>query len=324
MLLRHPFSKEIKDQIKKLYLYDNYHGPLALLQNLFWISLAIYLGEASPWLMPLAILLIGSRQRALATLLHEAAHGALCRNKRFGKFLGTWCSGYLIFQSWVSYKRSHTVDHHHKLGDQDRDPDYRYYRQSGVFEARSTLRFMLAYLIKPMFFLTAPESLRYLLVNRLMLSPNKGELLSVLVCQGLLALCLTLVLGVKGYFVYWLLPYLTTFQALTWFIELAEHYPMIAKAKTDLQATRNRFSHPLEHFFTAMHGENFHLIHHLFPAIPYWNLKKAHWILLNDTAYVAANAGFGGIFVSSNFVPSMWAGIYRTTKQRRGGVINAS
>lgn len=45
---RRPFSKDIKGQIKKLYLYGNYHGPLALLQNLFWISLAIYLGEASP------------------------------------------------------------------------------------------------------------------------------------------------------------------------------------------------------------------------------------------------------------------------------------
>ena len=56
MLPRHRFSKEIKDQIKKLYLYDNYHGPFALLQNLFWISLAIYLGESSPWLLPLAIL----------------------------------------------------------------------------------------------------------------------------------------------------------------------------------------------------------------------------------------------------------------------------
>ncbi|MNJ20639.1 hypothetical protein D3C77_149750 [compost metagenome] len=72
---RRPFSKDIKGQIKKLYLYGNYHGPLALLQNLFWISLAIYLGEASPWLMPLATLLIGSWQRALATLLHEAARG---------------------------------------------------------------------------------------------------------------------------------------------------------------------------------------------------------------------------------------------------------
>lgn len=324
MLPRHRFSKEIKDQIKTLYRYDNYHGPLALMQNLFWISLAIYLGESSPWLIPLAILLIGSRQRALATLLHEAAHGALCRSKRLEKFLGTWCSGYLVFQAWDSYKRSHTLDHHHKLGDADRDPDYQYYRQSGVFEASSSFRFALMHLVRPMLFLGAPGSLKYLLVNRLIRSPRKGELLSLLACHAMLAVCLTLVLGAKGYLLYWLLPYLTTFQALTWFIELAEHYPMIAQAKVDLQATRNRFSHPIEHFFTAMHGENFHLIHHLFPAIPYWNLKKAHRILLGDPAYATTNAGFGGIFISSNFAPSMWDGILSSDKPSTGIVINAS
>lgn len=323
MLRKHRFSKEIKNQIKKLYWYDNYHGPFAILQNLFWIGLAIYLGESSLWLLPLSILLIGSRQRALATVLHEAAHGALCRSKSLEKFLGTWCSGYLIFQAWSSYKRSHTMDHHHKLGDADRDPDYQYYRQSGVFEEHSNFKFALLYLIKPMLFVSALSSLRYLLVNRLIRTPSKGELFSVLVCQSLLALCLTLLLGAKGYLLYWLLPYLTTFQALTWFIELAEHYPMIAKAEDDLQATRNRFSHPIEHFFTAMHGENFHLIHHLFPAIPYWNLKKAHRILLSDPSYAATNAGFGGIFVSSNFSEPMWSGLLSNEKSAAGVVVNA-
>ena len=309
MLTKHRFSKDIKAKIKTLCVYDNYHGPLAVLQNLFWISFSIYLSEYSFWFIPLTLLLIGSRQRALATLLHEAAHGALCSNRRIEKILGTWCSGYLIFQTWASYRRSHTLEHHHKLGDPNCDPDYQYYRQAGVFEPLSKVRFALAYLIKPMFFLGAPQSLKYLLFNRLIRSPRQGELLAVLICQGTLALCLTQILGAKGYLLYWLLPYLTTFQAITWFIELAERYPMIARAKSDLLATRNRFSHPIEHFFTAMHGENFHLIHHLFPGIPYWNLKKAHRILLNDPAYALRNSAFGGIFLSSNFAPSMWADI---------------
>lgn len=318
MLTRHRFSKAIRWQIKSLCLYDNYHGPFALLQNASWISLAIYLGESSFWFMPMAILLIGSRQRALATLLHEAAHGALCSSKQMEKFIGTWCSGYLIFQTWASYRRSHTLEHHHKLGDPGCDPDYKYYRQAGVFDARPPYRFVLEYLVKPIVFIGAARSLKYLLVHRLIRNSSKSELLSVMACQGLLALCLTLLFGAKGYLFYWLLPYLTTFQAISWFIELAEHYPMIAKAKSDLQATRNRFSHPLEHFFTAMHAENFHLIHHLFPGIPYWNLRRAHWILLSDPAYALRNSKFGGIFVSSNFAPSMWACIlskaYSTTE----------
>lgn len=87
------------------------------------------------------------------------------------------------------------------------------------------------------------------------------------------------------YFVYWLLPYLTIFQSITWFIELSEHYPMIKDAKTNLHASRNRFSHWLEALFMSMHNENYHLIHHLFPKIPFWRLQEAHNILLKDVEY---------------------------------------
>jgi len=131
------------------------------------------------------------------------------------------------------------------------------------------------------------------------------------VCQCLIASYLWVASGLKGYFIYWLLPYCTVFQSLTWFIELSKHYPMIKKATKDIQASRNRFSHPIEHFFTAAHNENFHLVHHLFPAIPYWNLKKAHQILLNDSTYADINAKFGGIFVSSNSSSSMWQEVLR-------------
>ncbi|MFH7376190.1 fatty acid desaturase, partial [Pseudomonas syringae pv. tagetis] len=73
----------------------------------------------------------------------------------------------------------------------------------------------------------------------------------------------------------------------------------------DLQATRIGLCLPVEHFFTAMHGDNFHLFHHLFPDIPYWKLKKAHRIFLGAPAYAAVKAGFGGIVTASHFAPSM-------------------
>jgi hypothetical protein len=50
---------------------------------------------------------------------------------------------------------------------------------------------------------------------------------------------------------------------------------------------------------------NVHLIHQLFSAISYGNFKKADSILLGDPAYATINTGVGGLFVSSNFVPSM-------------------
>lgn len=37
------------------------------------------------------------------------------------------------------------------------------------------------------------------------------------------------------------------------------------------------------------HHDNYHLVHHLFPAIPHYNLKKAHIILMNDKKYREAH-----------------------------------
>jgi fatty acid desaturase len=111
------------------------------------------------------------------------------------------------------------------------------------------------------------------------------------------------------FFLYWLVPYLTVFQVLTWFIEISEHYPLVAHAKIDIDATQNRFSHPIEAFFTSIHNENFHLVHHLFPAVPFWNMKKAHQILLKDPVYAQKNASFGGIFISSNYAKSNWSNL---------------
>lgn len=299
------FNKTILLQINKLYNYDNWHAVCALLMDYALIVLAVILSEYSYYFMPLSLLIIGSRQRALATILHEASHGALTRNKTLGRALGTYFSGYLIFQTWESYKESHVYYHHQKLGTQ-LDPDFSFYKDSGIYEFHTRKSYFWKFFVSRLLFLNAFSSLKYLLVNRLLIKSNKKELVKIAIIH-LLAICiLDYSHNLEWYFIYWLLPYLTVFQSITWFIELAEHYPMIKDASSNLYASRNRYSHWLEHFFTGMHNENYHLIHHLFLAIPFWNLKKAHNILLQDEEYAAVNRNFGGIFLSKNSVKSMW------------------
>ena len=286
------FDREILKQIKSLYVYDNWHALIALGMDFALIVFAIVLSEYSYWFLPLTLLIIGSRQRALATILHEASHSALTKNKSFGKILGTYFSGYLIFQSWDSYMQSHVKNYHPKIGT-DLDPDYEYYKSSGVFNAYNKREFFWRFFIAPILCLKLFSNIKYLLVHILFFTVG------------------TYFVGYKFYLLYWILPYLTLFQIITWFIELAEHYPMIVYAKSNIEISRNRFSNFIEHFFTGMHGENYHLIHHLFPAIPFWNLKKAHHILMQDDEYRFINERFGGIFVSGNKNPSMWQQLWR-------------
>lgn len=82
-----------------------------------------------------------------------------------------------------------------------------------------------------------------------MSSANKKELLKILLVHILFFAIGTYFVGYKFYLLYWLFPYFTVFQMITWFIELAEHYPVIAYAKSNIEISRNRFSHFIEHFF---------------------------------------------------------------------------
>ncbi|EOQ60977.1 hypothetical protein F935_03315 [Acinetobacter calcoaceticus ANC 3811] len=307
------FDKSILQDIKKLYSYDNWHGPLALITDYFIIIIFILLSEYSSWFLPITILVIGSRQRALATILHEASHSALTKNKKFGKILGTYFSGYLIFQSWDSYFKSHVKDHHIKLGS-DADPDFNYYKKSGIFKNYSKSSYLWKFFWSKLLFLNIKSSLVYLIKHRLMSASTKIEFIKMLFINFTFISIGSYFFGYKFYFLYWLLPYLTTFQLITWFIELAEHYPMIKSARVNISASRNRFSHPIEHFLTGMHSENYHLIHHLFPAIPFWRLNEAHKVLLEDKEYRALNNDFGGIFFSRNNVDSMWFKIWKNYK----------
>lgn len=299
------FDKEILLKIKELYRYDNWHAVLAILYDYLIIIFSIFLSEQSYWFLPLTILLIGSRQRALATILHEASHSALTKNKKFGQILGTYFSGYLIFQSWNSYCVSHVKNHHPKLGT-DSDPDYKYYKDSGIFQTYSRIEFLWRFCVSQILCLKLFRNFKYLIKNRLFSDITGTELFKLLLSQLILFVIGTYFVGYKFYVIYWLLPYLTAFQMITWFIELSEHYPMIQTAKNNLEVSRNRFSHAIEHFFTGIHGENYHLIHHLFPAIPFWNLEKAHKILMKDFDYQEVNKDFGGIFFSKNNNAPMW------------------
>ncbi len=311
---KYEFSKEIKTSIKNISKSNNYSCIIALTSDYAIIFIAVYFSELSYYLYPLSALLIGSRQRALATILHEAAHKTLCRNRIANKIIGTYLSGYFVFQTWEAYIKSHVFNHHAKLGCIDNDPDYLYYRQAGVFDTQSNSDFFRKYLIKPLFFGGAISSLRYIIVNRLLRMKSKREIIGLICSNFLLAFAFTHFIGWYAYLVYWLLPYLTFFQVITWFIELSEHYPMVHTERFDIYASRNRFPNFFESFFTGMHNENFHLIHHLFPGVPFYKMKKAHQILLKDSVYARINANFGGIFTSSNFTQSMWESIFMERK----------
>ncbi|MEH2408073.1 guanitoxin biosynthesis L-arginine gamma (S) hydroxylase [Nostoc sp.] len=303
---KYRFTDYIYHQIKPLLKIDNWHCWLAFGEDWLVIFFAVCISYCLSWYFyPLTILLIGSRQRALATLLHEASHHTIAKNCTLNFIMGTFLSGYLILQSMSSYRKSHVKEHHAHFGQPEQDTDYQFALSQGLYEQTLDAKtFRWRYIIAPLLLSKAPNYLKSLLTRRLLEQQNYLEVFAM-------ALWWLIIIGVsvlgnlwQYLILFWLIPYVTVFQIIGWFIELAEHYPLMNNGVT-LYMSRNRHSPFIEQFLTGMHNENYHLVHHLFPSIPFWNIPKVHEILMQDPNYAQHDSQSGGIVWSNNDAPTI-------------------
>jgi len=280
---------------------DNWHCLLAWIEDVLIIGIFIFLAHSvSYYFYPLSLIVIGSRQRALATLVHESAHKRLAKNNFLNNILGTFLSGYLIFQKMSAYKKSHIANHHAHFGDKNKDPDYIYALKEGIYEKDLTAKlFLKKYIFYPFLLTKMPSYINSLIFDRLLENENKQETFIliffwvIIIGSSIIGDFFSLLL------MFWIIPYLTTFQITGWFIELAEHFPLMNNSYS-LHMSRNRHSRGVEKFLTGMHNENYHLVHHINPGVPFWNMKKAHNLYMEDEEYVVWDKKTEGIFFSHN------------------------
>ena len=134
MFKQHKFDKEIVQQVSKYMESDDYHGIFQVFEDWFviilsiWITLECYYKISNSFLNAftyfICLIIIGARHRSLAEILHQSSHGCLAKNELLNYILGTYFSGYLIFQSHSVYVGSHVRLHHPYLGNPNKDPDY--------------------------------------------------------------------------------------------------------------------------------------------------------------------------------------------------------
>jgi fatty acid desaturase len=309
-------SPAVRHKIRDLCKLDNYHGPLAILFEYALVALCVTACVAgSYWLYPLAVVVIGSTHRFLAHFLHEAAHKTLIRNSRLNLVAGTVFSGYLIFQFFGAYRSSHVGSHHRHLGDAENDPDYQFHLECGLYDpATSTRRFILTEVLASIVGLRIRAYLSYVLRDRLFYDTSRNRVsipISPRTERLVFGVQWALIIGVCAWFgvlgelaLFWFVPLLTTNLAIGWLAELSEHYPLPESESTRILLTRNRHGRLVERFLLSRHNDRYHLVHHLNTGIPFWNLGRAHRVLLTDAAYARWD--------------DLWAGVLTTPKSRRG------
>jgi fatty acid desaturase len=307
----HRFGEDVNARMKALNHSDNWHAGLAWLTDVAWMAICVWACVAVTWwLYPLAVLVIGARQRGLSTILHDCAHGVGAADRRLQMVIGTVLTAYPIFQQHYAYKISHVFTHHPRLGNPQGDPDLRFFIEQKAYETSSPRTYIRRVVLMPLLGTQTWAYLKYLVRNRYqMLKGGKAQDAPVVprrkrvLDRGgfwLFWLVVAATSWAQGWWpellLFWLVPYLTSFQILGWYIELSEHTPLVRDANVDLYMTRNRKSRGWEKFLTGIHNDNYHLEHHLDPRTPFWNLGRAREIRLADPAYAAVDAVLGGLF----------------------------
>jgi len=221
------------------------------------------------WSYALAVLVIGTRQYALAeALTHEAAHGNLCASRRLNDALGrltTWPFFYVL----SGYRRYH-LEHHRVPLDDPENNIYEQYADWGLPDPAARLsraRAVWLFVGRPLLGVMAVHHGRTLLSN----VRWDRDLVETWCMLGAWALACAAAwkLGLlEAVLLLWVVPQLLVVGTLDFWSETADHYRVRgADTRSTLGPFLNRF---------VSHNIGYHALHHRYPGIPWFNLPRAY------------------------------------------------
>jgi len=225
----------------------------------------------------LAIVVIGGRQNALATLGHEGWHGLLFTSRRLNHTVGAWFYSYPLGILYF-HDRDRHLRHHRDVG-HDYDPDWINYTSGGRESAGRVLAYLASLLFGRLLFSTLVSIVtkgrpRIGVESREKSAAVLGELFPVLACQAMLLALMTLASHRWwSYPLLWMLPLATFAGFFANFRALIEH--VVTRDDVAPEARlRDIAAGPIERFFISPSHFNYHALHHAHPSIPHYNLIR--------------------------------------------------
>jgi fatty acid desaturase len=290
---RESLAMRIKpDALKQLYSLDAARSlaPLAGTWVLIAGAIAIALWSHNAVVSVAAAIVVGRSQHALAVLMHDAAHFRMLENRRLNDFAGQWLCAFPIASNLFAYRKVHLRHHRYLLT--DRDPDLslsRPYPVTWPSFRRKLLRDAAGVSSLVMRgYLTVDEQGR----NRLSLGKfarwsDRAVLARRALAAAIIAACFYAGYG-WAFVALWLVPLATIYQLILRVRGVLEH-GAVPDATDGLRNARTIIDpNPVLRFLLNPHHVAFHLEHHLYPAVPHYNLPRLHDALAEDPRFTRA------------------------------------
>jgi fatty acid desaturase len=265
-------------QVRELSRRDPWRAALAIARQWAVIgaagAAAVYWGRW--YLYPVAIVVIATRQHALAVLMHDGAHRLLFADRRVNDLASDLLLAFPLFISTALYRKHHLA--HHRWLNTERDPDF----NPAALE-RSTADWVRLFtgdalglnLVKTVGTLDQFSLLPVLRGDReaarAMGRAHRDLFLGALV---LLAVVLVTTGWWLPYLLLWIVPMLTALSMILRLRDMAEHVG--CEQEAGLGGTRSVLAGAVERALFSPCRVNYHLAHHLYPSVPFYRLDELH------------------------------------------------
>jgi len=228
-----------------------------------------------------AVVWIGARQHAIAILMHEAAHYRLFRSRVLNDLLGELLVGWPMLLSMRAYRRLHFA--HHRCPNTDDDPDWML-RLNRDWQFPKTRWDLLRIFALDIFGLHVRDQLEFF--GRY--AWDKGQkktwldYLAAVYFGGLIFVLSWYSLWTL-FLLYWVVPLMTWLKVALRLRTIGEHYAL--EYDHIFRQTRTTYPTLLERLLIAPKNIAYHLDHHLYPSVPFYNLPVLHQALLQHDEF---------------------------------------
>jgi beta-carotene hydroxylase len=190
----------------------------------------------------------------VGTVIHDACHNVAHRNRIINAILGHGSAVLLCF-SFPVFTRVH-MQHHANVNDPDNDPDHVVSTMGPLWLINARFLYHEIYFFKRRLW-RKYELLEWILARLFLLS----------------VVFLGYHYGFIGYiFNFWFVPLAIVGLALGLFFDYLPHRPFQERDRW-----KNARVYPSPILNLLIMGQNYHLVHHLWPSIPWYNYERAYF-----------------------------------------------